>query len=345
MIKNLGTIVLLTAFGLSALAEKITEAQLPPSVQRTLNQQKGTDTVKEIERETRNGRTVYEVEFSRTGLNPKLVIAEDGTLVRDPRTPTTTADPDSRVNRAPGVVSTRIPTMRLEDVPPAVRKTIEQHAAGRKVADIDRETWDGKMVYEVEFAQTGRNEQIHVAENGTLLKQEGKAPGAPSTAGDIKGPMIGTRFSDTPPAVQATIKREAKGAEIADIDKERRDGHTLYEVEFKNPGRNVELHIAEDGSILHDNRRDVQGQGAPGAPGQTRTGSTTEPSGNNLAFGQTPPAVQAAIRANGDPATVKEIERDDKGGRTVYTVEFQKDGRNTKLDIAEDGTILKDNRK
>jgi uncharacterized membrane protein YkoI len=345
MIKNLGTIVLLTAFGLSALAEKITEAQLPSVVQRTLNQQKGTDTVKEIERETRNGRTVYEVELSRTGLNPKLVIAEDGTLVRDPREPSTTTDPDSRVNRAPVVVSTRIPTMRLEDVPPAVRKTIEQHAAGRKVADIDRETWDGKMVYEVEFAQTGRNEQIHVAENGTLLKQEGKAPGAPSTAGDIKGPLIGTRFSDTPPAVQATIRREARGAEIADIDKERRDGRTLYEVEFKNPGRNVELHIAEDGSILHDNRRDVRGQGAPGAPGQTRTGSTTKPSGNNLAFGQTPPAVQAAIRASGDPATVKEIERGDKDGRTVYTVEFQKEGRNTKLDIAEDGTILKDNRK
>jgi len=347
MRKNLGIIVLVTAFGLNALAEKITEAQLPPAVQRTLNQQKGTDTVKDIERETRNGQTVYEVELSRTGLNPKLVIGEDGTLVRDARGRATTADrnPDTRVNEVPGTVSTRISTMQLEDMPAPVRKTIEQHAAGRKVADIDRETWDGKTVYEVEFAQTGRNEQIHVAENGTLLKQEGKAPGAPATAGDIKGPVIGTRFSDTPPAVQATIKREAKGAEIADIDKERRDGRVLYEVEFKNPGRNVELHIAEDGSIMHDNRRDVRGQGAPGAPGQTRTGGTLRPSGNNLTFDQAPPAVQAAIRANGDPASVKEIERDDKDGRTVYTVEIQKEGRNTKMQIAEDGTILKDNRK
>ena len=327
-------IAILAAFGFTAFAEKVTETQLPPAVLRTLTQEKGTDTVKDIEKESRNGQTVYEVELNRRGLNPKLVIAEDGSLVRDAREQT-----DS-VNNPPGALSARIPTMRLEEMPPAVRKTIEQHAAGRKVADIDRETWDGKTVYEVEFAQTGRNEQIHVGEDGTLLKQEGKTPAARPTAGDLKGPMIGTRFSDTPPAVQATIKREANGAEIADIDKERREGRVLYEVEFKNPGKNIEIHVAEDGSIVQDSRRDVRGQGAPGSAPQTRTGTR----GNNLTFDQAPPAVQTAIRANGDAASVKEIERGEKDGRTVYTVEFQKEGRNTKLQIAEDGTVIKDNR-
>jgi len=324
-------IAIMAAFGFTAFADKVTETQLPPAVLRTLTQEKGTDTVKDIEKETRNGQTVYEVELNRPGLNPKLVIAQDGTVVRDTQT---------RVNDVPGAVSARIPTMRLEEVPPAVRKTIEQHAAGRKVADIDRETWDGKTVFEVEFAQTGRNEQIHVGEDGSLLKQENKTPAARSAAGDLKGPMIGTRFSDTPAAVQATIKREANGAEIADIDKERRDGRVLYEVEFKNPGRNIEIHVAEDGNIVQDSRRDVRGQGAPGSNPQTRTGAR----GNNLTLDQAPPAVQAAIRANGDAASVKEIERGEKGGRTVYTVEFQKEGRNTKLQIAEDGTVIKDNR-
>lgn len=332
MKKNLGIIAILTAFGISAFAEKITETQLPAAVQRTLNQQKGTDTVKDIEKETRNGQTVYEVELNRRGLNPKIVIAEDGSLVRD-----------ARANDTPGAgpAWARVPTMRLEDVPPAVRKTIEQQAAGRKVADIDRETWDGKTVFEVEFAQTGRNEQIHVSEDGRIVKHEGKEPARTTTANTLKGPMIGTRFSDTPPAVQATIQREANGAEIADIDKERREGRVLYEVEFKNPGRNIEIHVAEDGSIVQDSRRDVRGQGATGAGAQTRTGTTR---GNNLTFEQAPPAVQAAIRANGDPSTIKEIERGEKGGRMVYTVEFQKDGRNTKIDIAQDGTVLKDNR-
>lgn len=319
MKKILGVIAMITALGVTAwAAEKVTEAQLPAAVQRTLNQQKGTDTVKEIEKATRNGQTVYEVELNRRGLNPKVVIAEDGSLVRD----------------VDETVSARIATMRIEDVPAAVRKTIEQQAAGRKIADIDRETWEGKTVFEVEFAQTGRNAQVHIAEDGTIVKPETKAPAAGTL---LKGIFMGTQLSDTPAAVQETIKREAKGMEIADIDKERRAGRVLYEVEFKNPGRNIELHIAEDGTIVQDSRRDIRGQGAPGSEPQTRIG-------RSLAFGQTPAAVQATIRANGDVANIKEIERGEKGGKTVYTVEFQKEGRNTKLQIAEDGTLLKDNR-
>jgi len=342
MKKNILIISILGACGITALADKITESQLPPAVQRTLNQQKGSDAVKDIERETRNGQAVYEVEFNRTGLNPKLVIAEDGSIVRDARDRNATRN-DTRVNDSTRSTSTRVATMRVEDVPPAVRKTIEQHAAGRKVADIDRETWNSRPVFEVEYDQTGRNEQIYVAEDGTIVKQEGKVR-TPETGEAIKGPMIGTRFSDTPAAVQATIKREAHGAEIADIDKEKRDGHVLYEVEFKDPGRNREIHVAEDGSIVPDNHRDFRGVGAPGSAPQTRTGTTLRRSGNNMTLEQTPPAVQAAIRASGDPSTIKEIERGDKDGRIVYTVEFQKEGRNHKVQVAEDGSILKDNK-
>jgi len=344
MKKNFAIIVMVSALGAAAWADKVTETQLPPAVQRTLNQHKGSDAIKDIERETKNGRTVYEVEFNRTGLNPKLVIAEDGTVVRDAREPNdrsanaTRRDSDTRVNE-PSAGAPRIATMRVDDVPPAVRKTIEQHAAGRKVADIDRETWNGKPVFEVEYDQSGRNEQIFVAEDGTIVKQEGKVRPPDSKAETIKGPMIGTRFSDTPPAVQATIKREAHGAEIADIDKERRDGRVLYEVEFKDPGKNREIHVAEDGSVVPDNHRG-RAVGAPGSAPQTRTGTR----GNDLTFEQAPPAVQAAIRASGDPPTIKEIERGEKGGRTVYAVEFEKDGRNKKLQVAEDGSILKDNR-
>ena len=342
MKKNFAIIVMLSAFGVAAWADKVTETQLPPAVQRTLSEHKGSDAIKDIERETKNGRTVYEVEFNRTGLNPKLVIAEDGTVVRDAREPNDRSANATRVNE-PTAGAPRIATMRIDDMPPAVRKTIEQHAAGRKVADIDRETWNGKPVFEVEYDQTGRNEQIFVAEDGTIVKQEGKVrppdSKADAKAEKVKGPMIGTRFSDTPPAVQATIQREAHGAEIADIDKERRDGRVLYEVEFKDPGKNREIHVAEDGSIVPD-KHGGRAVGAPGSTPQTRTGTR----GNNLTFEQAPPAVQAAIRANGDPTTVKEIERGEKGGRTVYAVEFEKDGRNKKLQVAEDGTILKDNR-
>jgi uncharacterized membrane protein YkoI len=118
-----------------------------------------------------------------------------------------------------------------------VRLTIEKEAAGRDVADIDRESWNGKTVYEIEFTKDGRNAQFYVAEDGTIIKPEQGSS------------LAGMQASDTPRAVQRTIKREGKGLEIADIDKERRNGRAIYEVEFKKPGGNILLHIAEDGTI------------------------------------------------------------------------------------------------
>ena len=337
MKRTIGIITMVTALGMTAWAEKVTESQLPAAVQQTLRQHKGTDTVKEIEKETRNGQVVYEVELSRQGLNPKLQIAEDGSLVRDARATTGTVDrrDDGRVNAPPGAVTARVPTMKVEDVPATVRSTIQQHAAGRKIADIDKETWQGKTVYEVEFDQTGRNEQIHIAEDGTVVKAD-----RPATPG-ARGLMLGTQLNETPPAVQKTVQREGKGLEIADIDKERRTGRTIYEVEFKNEGKNIELHIAEDGTIVRDNRRDAVG--SPGIDRQTGTGSALRPSGNNVSLTQVPAAVQQTIRTQGEAGTIKEIERGEKGGRTVYVVEFQKEGRNKKITVAEDGTVLKDN--
>ena len=61
---------------------------------------------------------------------------------------------------------------------------------------------------------------------------------------------MGTRFSELPPAVQHTIRTQNPTGQIADIDKERRSGRVIYEVQFAEPGLNPRLHIAEDGTLL-----------------------------------------------------------------------------------------------
>jgi len=63
---------------------------------------------------------------------------------------------------------------------------------------------------------------------------------------------LGTRFSELPPAVQNTIRAQRPNGKIADIDKERRSGRVVYEVQFAEPGLNPKLHIAEDGTLLSD---------------------------------------------------------------------------------------------
>jgi hypothetical protein len=70
------------------------------------------------------------------------------------------------------------------------------------------------------------------------------------SAGASTGPSIGTKLSDLPAAVQSAIMSRAPNAEIDDIDKEVRSGRVIYEVQFKEPGKNPKLHIAEDGTFV-----------------------------------------------------------------------------------------------
>ena len=305
-------------------AERVTYDALPDPVKQTIKAQRRDAAVKDIERVNKDGRVLFEVEFEQPGTNPKLTIATDGSVVEEPKT---------GLKGKFTSLFTRTPTMKLADVPEPARKTIQTEAKGREIADIDKETWNRQTVYEVEFKQSGRNAQIHVAENGSIVKDERSGTG-------VKGLFMGTQLADTPPPVQAAIKREAGMREIADIDKETRSGKTVYEVEIKQPDRNYEIHVAEDGTILADSRNPVQGQGT--APDQIDREAGR--GANKLMLSDVPPAVQSAIKSAGDPATLKPIQRKVKDGRTIYEVELQKDGRNTRMEIAEDGTVLKDNR-
>ncbi|MCD6051004.1 MAG: putative beta-lactamase-inhibitor-like, PepSY-like [Verrucomicrobia bacterium] len=251
-------ICLILGLSLPAFAdEKVEFNQLPPAVQKTITAQKGPDVKKiTIEKETKDGRTVYEVDMNQPNAkDKKLYIAEDGSLVSND-SKTTTAD---YVPRFP-----RLQSVDMKDVPQPVQATIQQQAAGRKVADIDKETWNGQPVYEVEFSQSGRNAQIHIAADGTIVKSENNTKlGNNRTTVDRKPAdrqdrtfFLGTQLADLPTAAQATIKREAAGNDIVDIDKETRDGKVVYEVEIKQPGKNIEIHVAEDGTIVRDSRKE-----------------------------------------------------------------------------------------
>src|SRR5687768_18568504 len=62
---------------------------------------------------------------------------------------------------------------RLEDLPPAVQKTVREQSGGQKIADIDRETRTGRTVWEVEFEKDGKNTEIHIGEDGALIPESG----------------------------------------------------------------------------------------------------------------------------------------------------------------------------
>ncbi|HRE82880.1 MAG TPA: hypothetical protein PLN52_17675 [Opitutaceae bacterium] len=230
---------------------------VPSVTQQAINEASKTHgPVKKVHQRMVNGQTVYTVEFEKNNaINPRIDFTSDGTLLsqltnQSSTTPAISADGSLPIPATvDGGVLPYNASLRREEVPSAVQATIDRRAAGREVADIDRETWDGKTVYEVEFRQTGKNEQIHITEDGAVVKHDGKM----RKLGDW---FKGTQFSDTPTAVQDTIRREAGGMEIVDIDREGTKENPVYEVEIRGADKkDFELVIAMDGSILRDSRK------------------------------------------------------------------------------------------
>jgi hypothetical protein len=62
-------------------------------------------------------------------------------------------------------------------------------------------------------------------------------------------------YNDVPAAVQTTITSEGGTKDVKNIKKTTENGRVVYKVEFRNQGKNVVLHVAEDGSIVKDNRQ------------------------------------------------------------------------------------------
>ncbi len=53
-----------------------------------------------------------------------------------------------------------------------------------------------------------------------------------------------------PPAVQETIKIQAAGGVVKEIEKEIKDGKTVYEAEILKDGKTIEIKVAEDGTLI-----------------------------------------------------------------------------------------------
>ena len=298
-----------------ALADKVPLTQLPDAVQKAIKQHSQGETLEHVERDTKNGQTVYEAEFKRDGLNRHVTFAADGTIVAD--------------KHLSDVFSTQ-PSMNLNDLPAAVQKTVKEQQAGREVADIDKEMWNGKQVYEVEFKEKGPNSRIYVASDGSIVVDKDKRAGT----------YLGTQLSETPAAVQATVKRLVSSAQIEDVDVESKNGQTVYDVEVKQEGLNRHLKIAENGALMADsNDKSSKGLGE-----RVRETLGLDRSDSTLTLDQVPAAVQKTIRDNCDVGTLKPIKRETRNGRAQYDVEYEKAGKNLRLTVGEDGAILKDNR-
>ena len=61
--------------------------------------------------------------------------------------------------------------IKFSEAPEAVQKTLTEQANGQKIESVDKQTKDGKTVFDADAVINGTNYEIVVASDGTLVKK------------------------------------------------------------------------------------------------------------------------------------------------------------------------------
>ena len=143
-------------------------------------------------------------------------------------------------------------SQKFNELPPAVQKTVRAQAPNGEIATVSKKTENGMDAYEIEFREPGTNPKIIVSADGKLLSTDMAKPAGAVERMLTPTGAVGTKFSALPEKVQKTIQARSPNVEIADISRHESDGRVIYEVEFKDKGKNPSIRVAEDGTLVQD---------------------------------------------------------------------------------------------
>jgi uncharacterized membrane protein YkoI len=119
---------------------------LPPAVQKTVQDQTKGAQIKGLSKEVEKGKTMYEVETMMNGKARDLLIDATGALV-----------------------SVEEP-IAIDAIPAAAKAAIEKLAAGGKIKSVETVTKGQTVTYEAVIAKGKKNSEVVVAADGSVQK-------------------------------------------------------------------------------------------------------------------------------------------------------------------------------
>ena len=137
-------------------------------------------------------------------------------------------------------------------LPAPVQKAVRTEFPDAEVADVEKDSRNGREIYRIEFRDPRRYPAMEVAADGTLMKYEaGTAVGGPdSLGGKVKGDTRYQQLSSLPVEVQQAIEKNAPRAEVTDVRRKEDSGRIVYEIEYAGSNPKPVLHVTVDGTVL-----------------------------------------------------------------------------------------------
>ena len=139
--------LLLAALALSAAEKRVQMKDLPPAVQKAVQEQSVGATIKGFAKETENGATTYEAEMIVNGHGKDVSF-----------------DPSGEVVAVEEEVA-------LENVPAQVRAAIEKATEGGRIKKVEKVTEGGTTSYEAAYIKGGKNHEVALKPDGSPVRK------------------------------------------------------------------------------------------------------------------------------------------------------------------------------
>ena len=149
-----------------------------------------------------------------------------------------------------------------------------------------------------------------------------------------------------PDKVQKTIKAEAAGGKIIEVEREESDSGVVYEAEIKIEGSVYEVEISEDAKLLskelddEDSEADDDDESAH----EKSEGDEKDEQEEAVTLKQLPKAVRSTLQRESRGGEIEELEKETEDGSVVYSaeVEYETDAGELvyEVEIAENGVLL-----
>ncbi|SDX02235.1 PepSY domain-containing protein [Nitrosomonas communis] len=122
-----------------------------------------------------------------------------------------------------------------DQVPKAVLEAFEKAYPNAKKVEFEKEMFEGKEAYEVEYKENGKEYEILYSSEGEVLQKEETI--------DVK---------ELPESIVQAISKVHPKATIKEAEKLMKPDGTVtgYEVEIKEDGKKLELELDANGNIL-----------------------------------------------------------------------------------------------
>lgn len=342
-----------------AYCEKVQFEQLPASAQSAIRAQVGSERIEDIDRETRGGKTIYEVAFKRNGQHTEIQVADPGPA------------PASAPVVAQALDSRKI---TYNELPANVRSAADSHLAGAEINDVDRQVRDGKVTYEIGYKRSGGAQQeLVLSEHGNVISGNrsrfgARRPAAASPA--VAAPSSkAIPYADVPASVRRIAESKLSKGGVSRVDRFVQNGDITYQIGFqREDGQYQRLTLSDEGQVLSD-QMFANAASAAGAAGTFQSGTAESPvvsavpasrqaseysfvtapvqlsNPETIERADLPAAVRRELRNQAQANAVQKATRGEWRGKTVYQVGFTgADNRPFDVQFDQTGQIVYDSR-